>query len=86
MPLKPADLTKAIEDAFAKEWPNYKGGMPLPAAGKEDRKLMFAAVARGVLEYLAGTTEVLSQIALKDSAGNDLNYDVTSTTMNIDAS
>jgi hypothetical protein len=44
-------LTTAIDTAFQEEWKRRKN-IPLPDAGKEDRQLLFAAVARGVLTYL----------------------------------
>jgi hypothetical protein len=83
MALRPDGLTNAIETAFATEWAARKGGSP-PEAGKQDRQLMFAAVARGVLEYLAGTTEIISHLTVNVSGGSAVEYDVTKTQMNIE--
>jgi hypothetical protein len=45
-------MAQAIEDAMQDEWRHYHGGESLPAQGKQDRMIMFKAVARGVLGYL----------------------------------
>ena len=44
-------MAQAIEDAMQDEWQHYHGES-LPAPGKQDRMIMFKAVARGVLGYL----------------------------------
>lgn len=62
-------LTQAIEDAFTAEWRRAKGS-PAPQIGAQDRRLMFAAVARGVLRYLKDhQTDLLASITLRDAAG-----------------
>jgi hypothetical protein len=40
-----------IEDAMQEEWQAARGE-PLPQPGAEDRRILFAAVAKGVLRYL----------------------------------
>jgi hypothetical protein len=45
-------MTDTIEAAYAAEWKKVKPN-PLPDAGKDDRRLLFAGVARGVLQYLS---------------------------------
>ncbi len=59
MPLTVFELTDSIDRAFATEWDKRKNHAPLPAGGEEDRKLLFAAVARGVLTYLKAKEDEL---------------------------
>jgi hypothetical protein len=51
MALTHAGLTQAIEAAFVVEYQAARGSPPA-AMGAEDRRILFAAVARGVLTYL----------------------------------
>ena len=44
-------LAESIENAFKMEWLMAKGE-PLPEAGADDRRLLFAALAQGILNYL----------------------------------
>jgi hypothetical protein len=45
-------MAAEIEAAMRTEWHSVKGyDLPAPA-GEEDRKILFVAVARGVLKYL----------------------------------
>ena len=85
LPLTPAALTDAIETAYEKEWAKAKPN-PLPAAGKDDRRLLFAGIARGILEYLAGNpTQFLNSIQTQDPAGVQATFQVLETDFNIDA-
>lgn len=85
MALTPNDMTDAIEAAYEKEWAKAKPN-PLPAMGKDNRRLLFAGIARGILEYLAGKqTEFLTSIKAKDPAGVQTTYQVLETDFNIDA-
>ena len=84
MALEITGLTQAIDDAFKKEWGNRKKGIPLPAAGQEDRQLLFAAVARGVLEYLkAHEDEVLNKITIQENATKLRTVTITAAELNI---
>jgi hypothetical protein len=66
MSLRPGELTDRIEAAFAEEWARANA-IPLPAAGGEDRRLLFAAIAHGLLAYLkANEDEVFRTITLRD--------------------
>jgi len=63
-------MTAAIEAAFATEWAKSKPNMALPAAGQEDRRMLFAAVARGILEYLKDhEDEIFKTITIEEGAG-----------------
>lgn len=45
-------MASYIDDAMRSEWQAVKGD-PLPAGlGEEDRKILFAAIAQGVLKFL----------------------------------
>lgn len=44
-------LAESIDNAFKMEWLMAKGE-PLPDAGADDRRLLFAALAQGLLNYL----------------------------------
>ena len=70
MSLNPSDLADAIQEAFGDAWQAAKGS-PLPDAGSEDRRLLFAAVAHGLLRFIDDHhDEVLTQITFQD-AGED---------------
>jgi hypothetical protein len=45
-------LTGAIDAAFESEWSVARPGDALGSTGRDDRRVLFAAVARGVLAYL----------------------------------
>jgi hypothetical protein len=82
MALRPSELTQQIDAAFAAEWARTKD-IPLPAAGAEDRRLLFAAVARGLLEYLKEHQgDAFDSITLRD-VGDPKTWTVTDTELNI---
>jgi hypothetical protein len=63
-------LAEAIEQALAKEWQTVKGSA-LPGDGSDDRKLLWVAVANGLLNYLkANQNDILTSITLDSSAAN----------------
>lgn len=69
MPLEPTALTDAMQQAFSAEWLAVKGS-PMPEAGAEDRRLLLAAVARGLLTYLkAQEKEFIKSVTLEEPAG-----------------
>ena len=45
-------MAKAIEDAMGEVFQRVKG-KPIPEVGKEDRRLLYVAISRGILRYLA---------------------------------
>ena len=49
-------MAEAIEKAFKKEWLNVKKS-PLPELGKQDRRMILAAIAQGVIKYLKDNAE-----------------------------
>jgi hypothetical protein len=65
--LKPSELTDAMKTAFAEEWHATNGGSP-PSVGTVDPRLLFAAVAHGLLHYLDDhEEELLSRFTFEDS-------------------
>jgi hypothetical protein len=77
MALEPGALTDAIEAAYETEWPKVKSN-PLPDAGKEDRRLLFAGVARGILQYLSDhRDELLTSITTVDESQQQITVQVT---------
>jgi hypothetical protein len=83
MSLRPSALTDAIDAAFAEEWARTHP-LPLPEAGSEDRRLLFAAVARGLLAYLnANRDEIFETITLMAEGSDERTYTVTRTNLDI---
>ena len=82
MTLKGTELAAAIEAAFKTEWEQTKV-VPFPSAGAEDRKLLFAAVAHGLFNYLENNEdEFISSITLRQ-ASQDNRYQVTKLDLDI---
>ena len=86
MSLSAQELTDRIEAAFEAEWARTKT-MPLPGAGGEDRRLLFAAVAHGVLEYLkAKDSQTFKTLTLQPTIGGDsTKYNVTGSELDVAA-
>lgn len=79
-------MTDAIEAAYEAEWKKVKPN-PLPDAGKDDRRLIFAGVARGVLQYLADhQNEFLTTLKAQIDGGNEVTLTVTETDLGITTS
>ncbi|MBN1439683.1 MAG: hypothetical protein JW929_09760 [Anaerolineales bacterium] len=63
-------LAEAMEQAMDKEWQAVKG-TALPSAGADDRKLLWAAIANGILNYLkAHEDEIVKTVTLDSSAAD----------------
>jgi hypothetical protein len=76
-------MTDAIETAYELEWKKVKPN-PLPDAGKDDRRLLFAGVARGVLQYLSDHhNELLTTLKTKDENGLVATLQVTEADLGI---
>lgn len=83
MALQPDAMTDAIETAYAAEWSKVKPS-PLPDAGKDDRRLIFAGVARGVLQYLSDHhNELLTTLKVQIEGGDEMTLQVTETDLGI---
>ena len=69
-------MAEAIEQAFQSEWSAAKA-TALPLAGEVDRKILFAAVAQGVLNYLeAHKLELVTSRDEDTASGHDHILDI----------
>ncbi len=50
-------MAEAIEDAFKKEWVNVKGGSAPSTESNRELKLLFVAIAQGVVKHLTENPE-----------------------------
>jgi hypothetical protein len=83
MALRASELTDEIEAAFADEWARLKA-IPLPGAGAEERRMLFAAVARGVLAYLdRKDDEIFRSITLGRTGGDTTTWDIVDTDLDV---
>ena len=75
-------MAKAIADAFESEWVALKG-TTLPEAGKEDRQMLFAAIAQGVVNYLRDNINDSLQIdvSVTQQGGNQITSSTSSVTV-----
>jgi hypothetical protein len=81
--LDPDAMTDAIEAAYKLEWSKKKPN-PLPDAGRDDRRLIFAGVARGVLQYLHDhQNEFLTTLKIQDENGLQAAFQVQETDLGI---
>jgi hypothetical protein len=81
MALQVDGLAEAMEDGFKKEWQRMKG-FGLPAAGLEDRRVLFAGIARGILEYLKDhEDEMLKTITFEETVGR-ITHSIVETDLN----
>jgi O-methyltransferase involved in polyketide biosynthesis len=63
-------MAEAIEQAMGKEWQAVKG-TALPSDGTDDRKLLWVAIANGVLNYLkTNQNDILTSITLDSNAAS----------------
>lgn len=82
MSLTTVELVQQMTDALRREYLTRKG-RPLPPGYEEDREILFAAIARGILEYLeAKQNEFISTITLTDGGVSE-QRDVTKLNLNI---
>lgn len=67
-------MAEAIEDALKAEWATVKG-IAFPDAGEEDRRLLFVAIAQGILRYLKDNAEasiIVHSVEVTQEDGNDI--------------
>jgi len=77
MKLKADSMLEAIEAAFRENWPDVMGHAELPDEINPQMRLVFAAIAQGVVKHLANCDESFKVIA--DEHGN-LTSDIEITT------
>ena len=75
-------MAEAIADAFEAEWVALKG-TALPEAGEEDRQMLFAAIAQGVVNYLRDNINDSLQIdvSVTQQGGNQITSSTSSVTV-----
>ena len=57
-------MAEAMEEAFANAWDEFKD-VPLPEAGREERQMLFVAIAQGVVRHLLETAGEAFQIGVE---------------------
>jgi hypothetical protein len=76
-------IAKAMDDAMVDAYQKLKGS-PLPDKGKDDRRMLFVAIARGLLTYLQShENDMIATMRLTPSGGAAVNNTVNSVAMNI---
>lgn len=84
MALKPDGLADAIEAAFETVWAQLKPDDQFPVDGRPDRRVLFLAIARGLLTYLENNEDtILDSITLKVGSTSQT-YDVDGLDLNTD--
>jgi hypothetical protein len=78
-------LAAAIDEAFVDEWGKAKN-VRLPSAGQDDRRLLFVAIARGILQFLNDNEDALiTRIRLQyDPSVPAADFSVLQLELNID--
>lgn len=72
-------MASLIEAAMLDEW-SHRYGEELPEDGREDRRILFKAIARGVLGYLeAHQGDIRTTTGLIDSHDHTLQFEVSDT-------
>ncbi len=78
MPLKPDDMAAAMLTALPQAWKEVKG-VEFPGGGQDDQRVLFIAIARGLLTYLKNNpNEIMNTINLTVPAGGNISYPVNS--------
>ena len=62
-------MAEIMEQEFNKAW-RQKNGKDLPEEGREDRRILFVAVARGVTLYLSQHQRDGFDVRVTDASGN----------------
>jgi hypothetical protein len=75
-------LAEAIENAMKAEWQTVKGE-PMPDTDPTDRRILFVAIAQGVLGYLeAHQADAINSMDVKVGAGTTTTLTVTAVDFN----
>jgi hypothetical protein len=76
-------MALAMDDAMADAYQKLKGSA-LPDKAKDDRRMLFVAIARGMLSYLQDHhNEIFATMNLTPSGGNPIDFQVNSVSLNI---
>lgn len=68
-------MTEDIENAFKESWKSYHDGNELPEIGENERRMIFIAVAKGVLKHLKehlGESLTINVSVRQDSGSDEL--------------
>lgn len=85
MTLTSTQLTAAMQEALRQEWQASKGS-PITNTTVEDMRLIFAAVARGLLNYLeTHQDDFINTITVQETSENPRTQTVVRTDLNINA-
>lgn len=77
-------MARAMEDAMADVLDKVKG-TSLPEAGREDLRLLFVAIARGILGYLQDHEgEILAGVTITHPSGPSVSHTVDDVDLNIE--
>jgi hypothetical protein len=76
-------MAEAMEEEMADLFQMLKG-KTLPEIGKEERRLLFVAISRGVLKYLeAHQSDVLTSVTINHATGPGVTHTVSNVDLNI---
>jgi hypothetical protein len=76
-------LAEAIENAMKAEWQTVKGE-PMPDTDPKDRRILFVAIAQGVLGYLnAHANDAINTIEFDTGAGTTDTLSIESVDFNV---
>jgi len=76
-------MAQAMDDAMVDAYQKLKGSA-LPDKGKDDRRMLFVAVARGLLTYLKDhENEIFAAMKLTPGGGVAIDNQVNSVSLNI---
>ena len=76
-------LAEAIENAMKTEWQTVKGE-PMPDTDPQDRRILFVAIAQGVLGYLnSHAADAINTIEYDDGVGSTETLDIESVDFNV---
>jgi hypothetical protein len=64
-------MAGTIENEMESIFENIKG-TKLPLTGREDRKMLFVAISRGILRYLHDNPDFINSITLEDPNDNSV--------------
>ena len=76
-------MAKAMDDAMADVFQKLKG-IPMPDHGKEDRRLLMVAIARGILIYLEqNQNSIINSLQVSVGGGTPFTESVTALDLNV---
>ncbi len=82
--LTPEGLADAIQREFPNAWQEIKGAPPPPMTqqSKNDQLVLYRAIARGLLSYLADPNNLVINSIQLSVAGSEYPFTVTGVTIN----